>query len=539
MDVRPQKKVLFNRLHRSMILIANNCKEKIIMNPVSLLLLSSFENDQLFVRYEKQLSLRTDDLKFDYGEIIGIKGVVEGLKKEFSNSERNKIYDVLEGFYYAFKIPQIGKEFDLLRIGSKTVINIELKRQVPKGGIEAILEQLKKNKYYLLSLKKDVKLFTYVLEDNTLYYMNHNEILQITSFLELKMELMMQKELYNEDINKLFKVSEYLISPLNTPEKFLRGEYFLNNNQSEIKNKILHSMRYNETASYGLTGGPGTGKTLLLYDIARDLCKHGNCLIIHCGILSKGHQVLNDSIDNLIIMSAKESKQIENFDRYQFILVDEAHRMHRNQFNSLVQVRNYLPNIKMLFSYDTNQTLSIIEIECNIAERINDLPSITVFRLTDKIRTNPEISSFIRRLFDQKSHDIKPSYPSIDLLEADTEEQTIELIKLYQNRGYTFIRFTESNRHTSLYDNINKITARDFDTHHVIGQEFDKVIMVIGDNFVYSSNRELLCSQHPNPDYIYLKLLFQGLTRTREKLALVIWNNKKLFEAALSIVHSS
>ena len=36
--------------------------------------------------------------------------------------------NVLNQFYVGYEIPQIGKEFDLLRFGSNFVINVELKK---------------------------------------------------------------------------------------------------------------------------------------------------------------------------------------------------------------------------------------------------------------------------------------------------------------------------------------------------------------------------------------------------------------------------
>ena len=43
-------------------------------------------------------------------------------------------------------------------------------------------------------------------------------------------------------------------------------------------------------------------------------------------------------------------------------------------------------------------------------------------------------------------------------------------------------------------------------------------------------------SEHPNPNYVFGKLLFQGLTRTREKLALIIINNHDLFKKIVSAI---
>ena len=73
-------------------------------------------------------------------------------------------------------------------------------------------------------------------------------------------------------------------------------------------------------------------------------------------------------------------------------------------------------------------------------------------------------------------------------------------------------------------------------THEVIGQEFDKVVMVIDKKFFYGDTGRLYNSIHPNPDYLFGKLLFQGLTRTREKVALIVIENFELFSKLINAI---
>ena len=78
--------------------------------------------------------------------------------------------------------------------------------------------------------------------------------------------------------------------------------------------------------------------------------------------------------------------------------------------------------------------------------------------------------------------------------------------------------------------------AEDFDTHHVIGQEFDKVVMLLDSSFYYDENGTLQGIPHPNPDYLYPNLFYQGVTRAREQLALIIVNAPELFRQVASII---
>ncbi len=66
---------------------------------------------------------------------------------------------IFDDYYVGYKIPQIGKEFDLLRIGNKCVVNVELKSNCSE---EKIKKQLARNKYYLSYIANNLYNFTFV-----------------------------------------------------------------------------------------------------------------------------------------------------------------------------------------------------------------------------------------------------------------------------------------------------------------------------------------------------------------------------------------
>lgn len=111
-------------------------------------------------------------------------------------------------------------------------------------------------------------------------------------------------------------------------------------------------------------------------------------------------------------------------------------------------------------------------------------------------------------------------------------DEATQIIKYFRNQGYTFINYSKSNYCYSPYAQYEE----DFDTHHVIGQEFDNVLMLMDQSFFYDENGILKGVPHPNPDYLYPNLFYQGITRVREKLALVVVGAPELFEKISSIV---
>ena len=171
---------------------------------------------------------------------------------------------------------------------------------------------------------------------NEVYQLNDSETLEFSDITTLLNIMRQLSDTYITDINQLFRASEFLVSPLNTPEKFIRNGYFLTKQQEEFKQAILAFMRQNTWQYYKITGLAGTGKTLLLYDIAKECSKQNKCCIIHCGSLSDGHVFLNDHLQNVKIISAKCAQRYFDFSEYKYIFVDEAHRLHNAAYDAII-----------------------------------------------------------------------------------------------------------------------------------------------------------------------------------------------------------
>ncbi|MGX4798767.1 hypothetical protein, partial [Pasteurella multocida] len=67
----------------------------------------------------------------------------------------------------------------------------------------------------------------------------------------------------------------------------------------------------------------------------------------------------------------------------------------------------------------------------------------------------------------------------------------------------------------------------------VIGQEFDNVVIIIDGLFSYNSYGELIYNERIYYDAV--KMLFQNITRVRQKLKLIIIDNSELFDRCLSV----
>ena len=183
--------------------------------------------ENMATEFENILSQRPKKLNVKVQEFVAIKTLVDLLR----NMETEIKY--FENFFTSFTIEQIGKEFDLIKIDRDTlVLNIELKSE--DVGVEAIQSQLGKNHYYLKHLAPDVRLYTFVESTKKLYKYTPKGV-EIAEFEDLKKTMELFQKSIEVNIESLFQANNFLISPLNTPDKFMEGDYFLTNQQHDIK----------------------------------------------------------------------------------------------------------------------------------------------------------------------------------------------------------------------------------------------------------------------------------------------------------------
>jgi hypothetical protein len=456
----------------------------------------------------------------DY-EIEDLRGLTEGLR-----GSGCKISD-LNGFYVGYKIPQVGKEFDLLRFGLKNIINIELKGE---ASVEKIKKQLIRNKYYLNFIGREVCAFTFVLKSKHLYFLNDDEELEKSTLTELA-ALINQQAL--DEINEpdfLFHPSDFLVSPFNSTDKFLAGEYFLTHQQEHIKNEIITTIDVSIESNFiSISGGAGTGKTLLTYDIAR---AHKECnkkpLIIHCGALNKGHELLMERGWEITSIRDYAKYDLANYD---LVIVDEAQRIYPAQLDAITKKITLLKRT-CIFSHDKLQTLSRYERASDQSTKILAIESITKFKLSEKIRTNKEIASFIKMLFNKKESVALLSKGNIEVNYFNDSSDAKDYLDALDEVEWTVLRFTPSlydKEHHEEYSNDSSRTS-----HKIIGQEFNSVAVAIDKFFSYAENGDLIYKSRAY--YDLPKMLFQNITRARQKLNVVIIDNQELLNRCIAIL---
>lgn len=439
---------------------------------------------------------------------------------------RDKDVSFYQGFFIGYLIPHVEEEIDLLKVNEDSILNIELKST---STLEKINRQQVKNAYYFESVDKTKVIITYVSQEEKFYILDdNNQSVEIKRDEVIEYLSIFSKKESMSNIDSLFDPSEFLISPFNNTERFLEDKYFLTDTQKEVKNKFL---KYN----YDLTiinGRPGTGKSLLLYDIAKKLLNTDyKVLLLHCAPLNGGHDLLNSKGWNIRSPHENWIRKEEYFKNIDYILIDESHRFRRDQLEYIIEYSKD-NNIKIITSIDPGQYLHEKENSYDNLEYLKSLSdSVYEGKLGETIRSNYEIAEFIKTFFNLRySTDLE--FPSISVEYFNADDDINRYINNIEKQDWIFIPFTKSldkisyHKYSNIKPNLN--------SHRVIGQEFDKVAVVLDKSFAYENgDLNYVGDYHYQPR----QMLFQNLTRARRKIKLIIVDNLPLYRNILQIIN--
>ncbi len=458
-------------------------------------------------------------------EINSLIGFMKLFNKEMS---LNSYY--FDSFFIDYKIPRIGKQFDLLKITNKYLINIELKSDF---NLDKIVNQLNKNIYYLSHIDKDKYFFTYCLENNKIFKLFQDQLIECN--VKEVYDVLDSYSSPDESIDHYFDSKTFLISPFNNTEQFLNKQYFLTDHQFQIKNEIIKLLlESNNSKIISIEGEAGTGKSLLVFDLAKELQeKKFKVLIIHVGILNNGHHILKSN--NFDILPIKDYQMINNKINHgvNIIIFDESQRIRENQLISLIQLaRNY--KISLIFSLDPKQKLKDYEIQTKSEEIIAVNSKNNNYTLSKKIRSNDNIIKFCESFFNKNKFNNLESL-KIKYCYLDDQKYVFSMILDLIKSGYRYIALTPEKR--KLPFNFYNYPGTD-KVHEIIGQEFEKVVFVVNENFTYNADGNLtLTGINFDPYYRIDNMLHQIITRAKENIYVIVVKNKEIYLRLTEIVN--
>ena len=457
------------------------------MKSISIYTITRNQNIECLQKLERQLSGRTYFLKMREWELESMKALVRELEVHMQDVHALR-------FFYSFQVPRLGKEFDLLQIKDDQIVNIELKSG--KVSDEAVRKQLLQNRYYLSVQGKMIQSYTYISSQERLVRLNNHDHIVEADWDQLCLALQRQSKDYEGDIEDLFQAEMYLFSPVTEPERFLNKEYFLTSQQKDIERRILDKIRKVKYGYFWFSGLPGTGKTLLLYDIAMKLSVHQKVCMIHCGETGKKWKILHDRLLRIAFLSDSQLEECPDLKEYSAILVDEAHLLSVKELHRILELSEKHP---VIFSSDDEDMISDEEMDRTMIREIEHLPDIQSFHLTNRIRTNAELSSFIQNMMHLPEKRMVRYYPHIQVVYANDDEEAGILLKGYQNQ----------------------------------------LVFIIDERYYYDEKGYLRGQRQKQQEPTAVRMLFHRLNEAREEFAIIVKRNEAVYEVLLDLLQFS
>ena len=457
------------------------------MKSISIYTITRNQNIECLQKLERQLSGRTYFLKMREWELESMKALVRELEVHMQDVHALR-------FFYSFQVPRLGKEFDLLQIKDDQIVNIELKSG--KVSDEAVRKQLLQNRYYLSVQGKMIQSYTYISSQERLVRLNNHDHIVEADWDQLCLALQRQSKDYEGDIEDLFQAEMYLFSPVTEPERFLNKEYFLTSQQKDIERRILDKIRKVKYGYFWFSGLPGTGKTLLLYDIAMKLSVHQKVCMIHCGETGKEWKILHDRLLRIAFLSDSQLEECPDLKEYSAILVDEAHLLTEEKLHVILELSEKHP---VIFSSDDEDMISDEEMDRTMIREIEHLPDIQSFHLTNRIRTNAELSSFIQNMMHLPEKRMVRYYPHIQVVYANDDEEAGILLKGYQNQ----------------------------------------LVFIIDERYYYDEKGYLRGQRQKQQEPTAVRMLFHRLNEAREEFAIIVKRNEAVYEVLLELLQFS
>lgn len=486
------------------------------MKSVSVYAITRQQNMEQLQKLERQLSGREHFLRLREWELDSMRALVKQLELHMQKVSALR-------FFYSFQIPRLGKEFDLIQIKDEHIVNIELK----SGAVsdEMIKKQLIQNRYYLSVLTRPIYSYTYISSENRLVRLTNHDHIVAADWESLCDILGRDSRDYQGDIEELFKAEYYLISPLTDPVKFLNKEYFLTSQQRDIRRQILRKVRAEHSGYFLFTGLPGTGKTLLLYDIAMELSDRRKVCMIHCSEAGKKWEILHERLHRIDFLSDSRLLEVDDdrveimvgmkdiFAEYSAVLVDEAHLLSVEKLRFILKCAGDRP---VIFSSDSEDMISPYELDRSNLHVIERLPGIQIFRLTNRIRTNTELSSFIQNIMHIPAGRRLKEYPHIEVVYANDDGEAVNLLEDYRERGYWY-KVDDENAEPS--------------------GGVDSLVVVMDDHYYYDEEGYLRSLEvKDNVDVFNVRSLFHYLNQAKERLAIVVKGNPEVYAGLMNVL---
>lgn len=384
------------------------------------------------------------------------------------------IYDCnRKGFVISYMIDRICKEFDLIKIGDSTIVNIEIKLSNRQDKIK----QARQN-YYLLYNQYpnyDINVYSYVKDGNRFFKYDYDTNQLVDS----------DNQMLNSDLSKIKNAEIPAINidiknVYDKPDFFLENKYLLSNSQESIKEKVLNKSE----GIFSISGSGGTGKSLLALDIYKSLSANNDiCFLIP---FAKSRIISQNLLEQIDFRMARYFPMGD--EKKDIVIVDEAQRIGLSHLNDIRNCCKYL-----IIFYDKDQDIDGIEqIEEFLNEHKSEVENSTIKQI---IRNDSTIDRYARKIcglkkssaenkvFDPNKIDI---YMRDEFEENDISKDIYKLIEPSKSKIY--LSSCENVCTTKQCIEFKKKYDQDI-IHFEIGKEYQKVLIYLCNGYSIKNNR--------------------------------------------------
>ena len=153
-------------------------------------------------------------------------------------------------------------------------------------------------------------------------------------------------------------------------------------------------------------------------------------------------------------------------------IIDEAHLLSKDKIERLLELSKEQP---VIFSSDSEDVISSEEMDKENIKKLENQTDIKVFRLTNRIRTNAELSTFIQNMMHLPPRKNSRGYPHIFVVYANDDVEAENLLSDYIKQGYQWVEIEESERQEDAGRILKMQAVRDM----------DKIVLLLDERYYY------------------------------------------------------
>ena len=174
----------------------------------------------------------------------------------------------------------------------------------------------------------------------------------------------------------------------------------------------------------------------------------------------------------------------------------------------------------MIFSGDSEDMISPEEMDRSTVEMLKGLPGLQSYHLTNRIRTNAELSSFIQNMMHLPEKKSSRWYPHIIVVYANNNREAENLLNDFTRQGFRLRTVDDP-------EQIIALAVRDT----------EKLAVLLDEHYYYDEKGYLRseCSD----EHSCVRGLFHLLNQAKESLAFVVKDNMTVYEVLLEILQMS